>query len=197
MAQCTFYKWGEGHIFGPAVCVINGKQVSQKQFRDYCNGICSNYQNCPHYIKKMSNNDIFKVIIEYVSKIKKYDIDNKEILNKLNEFRKKVLDRKEEYRDLIVYHDRMSKIIVDAIRNTRIETIDKILIIIYENYILKINDFTIKNDTKSVISTYQEMFKLLIVQFSLNHELANVRDQFKHPEKYGRYALAKRRKCLE
>ena len=194
MAQCTFYKWGEGHIFGPAVCVINDKQVSQKQIRDYCNGICSNYQNCPHYINKMSNNDIFKVIIEYVSKIKKYDIDNKEILNKLNEFRKKVLATKEEYRDLIVYHDRMSNIIVDAIRNTRIESIDEFLIIIYENYILKINDFVIKNDTKSVISTYQEMFKLLKVQFSLNHELVNVRDQFKHPEKYGRFTLKRNKK---
>ena len=191
MEQCPFYKWGEGHFFGTPVCTINDKKISTKQVRHYCKGFCDNYHNCRRYQNVMSNNNIFEAILNLVSinSINKEDKDK--ILKTLNRFRNDVLEKNIEHKDLLVYHDRMSKVIVDAIKNTRSETINEFIKVIYEIYILKMYEFIINKDKKNAILKYQELFNLLIKYFSLDNELDSVKEQYKHPERYGRYALKK------
>ena len=186
MEQCTFSKWGESHFYGPPVCTINDKRVPPIQVRHYCKGICDNYHNCPHYIIRMSNNNIFANILNYVL-LDKHNKDN--ILNTIIMFRKNILEKNIDYKDLLVYHDRMSKIIVDAINNTNRDMIKDILEDIYKNYIIKIYQSIIKKDNKAAIVKYKEMFNLIIKYFSLEYEYEGVKDQYKHPERYGRYAL--------
>ena len=188
MEQCTFYKWGESHFFGPSVCTINDKRVPPKQVRDCCKGICNNYYKCPHYINRMTNNNIFATILNHVL-LDKHNKDN--ILNTMMMFRKNILEKNVDYKYLLVYHDRMSTIIVDAINNTNRDMIKDILEDIYKNYILKIHESIINKDNKAAIVKYKEMFNLIIKYFSLEEKFEDVKKQYKHPEKYGRYALKK------
>ena len=107
----------------------------------------------------MSKNNIFETILNHVL-VDKYTKDN--ILNTIMMFRKNILEKNIDYKDLLVYHDRMSKIIVDAINNTNRDMIKDILEDIYKNYIIKIYESIIKKDNKAAIVKKEEMFNLII-----------------------------------
>lgn len=177
--ECTFKKWGYGHYRGSFYCEKKGKRVTVYRYNQYCKSPC--YQECPIYKENLEQNCFFTALFD---KLNDNTIDSKEILNNWKLFRKNVLEKNNKYRDLLVYHDRMSSLIVDAIRNTKIESINEFLKVIYENYIIIINDCIKTNEVENAVIRYQKMLELLIVNFSLNKEYATMKYHYQHPENY-------------
>ena len=183
---CIFEKWGANDYCGPCYCMKVDRRVAYSYYRKYCNS--NNYDTCSIYQQNQQSDCFFTTILE---KIGKLDDASKIILDNLKKIRKEILEGNNQCRDfsnhlqyrvLLVEHDRISPIIADAIRNTKIDTIDEFLTIIYEKYIIPINKFIIENQIEKVISYYKEMLKLLIVNFSLGQEYASMKYHYKHPE---------------
>lgn len=177
--DCTFKKWGYGHHSGPPYCEKKGKRVSEKCYKNYCSNSC--YCECPIYINDLEKKCFFTVILCPEIKTSSFNV---ELLMNLKRFRKNVLEKNYKYRDLLVYHDRISPLIADAIRNTNINGIDEFLKVIYENYIIIISNYINSNEVEKAVTRYQKMLELLIVNFSLNKEYANMQYRYKHPELY-------------
>lgn len=177
--DCTFKKWGYGHYRGPAYCEKKGERVTQYRYNQYCQGPC--YHECPIYKYNLEKTCFLRALFD---KLNDNTIDSKEILNTWNLFRKNILEKNYKYRDLLVYHDRISSLIADAIRSTKIESIDEFLKVIYENYIIIINNYIKTNEVEQAVIRYQKMLELLIVNFSLNKEYASMQCHYKHPELY-------------
>lgn len=177
--DCTFKKWGYGHYRGPSYCEKKGERVTQYRYNQYCQGPC--YQECPIYKDNLEKTCFLRALFD---KLNDNTIDSKEILNTWNLFRKNILEKNYKYRDLLVYHDRISSLIADAIRSTKIESIDEFLKAIYENYIIIINNYIKTNEVEQAVIGYQKMLELLIVNFSLNKEYVSMKCHYKHPELY-------------
>lgn len=175
--DCTFKKWGYGHYRGPFYCEKSVERVTQYRYNQYCQGPC--YSECPIYKDNLEKNCFFTTIF---SKLNDDTINSKEFLNNWQVFRKKVLEKDSKYRDLLVYHDRISPFIADAIRNTSISTTDEFLKIIYNNYLIAINNYIKNNQVEKTIEVYKKMLELLIVNFSLGQEYASMKYHYKHPE---------------
>lgn len=183
---CTFKKWGVNDYVGPCYCVKADRGVTYGYYCKYCNS--SNYDKCSVYQENQHEDCFFTAILEKINKL-----DIKIIIENFEKFRKDILEdnnkcrdfnKNLEYRALLVMHDRMSPVIAGAIKNTNIDTIYDFLTIIYENYLIPINNFIIENQVEKAIYFYKKMFDLLIVNFSLNHEYASMKYQYKHPELY-------------
>ena len=177
--DCPFKKWGYGHFYGPSYCEKANKKVTSYRYNQYCKSSC--YSECPIYKENLEQNCFMRALF---TKINVNTLDSKEILKKWNLFRKNILEKDNKYRDLLVYSDRISYLIADAIRNTTIESIDEFLKVIYENYIIIISNYINSNEVEKAVTRYQKMLELLIVNFSLNKEYSNMQYRYKHPELY-------------
>lgn len=185
--DCTFKKWGYGHYRGPFYCEKKDGRVTSYIYNQYCNSSC--YSECSIYKENLEQNCFFTALF---AKLNDNTIDSKEFVKSWNLFRKNTLEKDKKYRDLLVYHDRISPLIADAVRNTKIDSIDEFLKIIYENYIIVISNHIENNEVEKAIIRYQKMLELLIVNFSLNKEYANMQYRYKHPELYRPKSLFRR-----
>lgn len=183
--KCTFKKWGANAFVGPSYCVKADCGVEYRYFCKYCNS--DNYDKCSIYQENQHEDCFFRAILEKISKLD----DNNIILENFKKFRKEILENSNrcrlvneiiEYRKLLVMHDRISSIISNAIRNTSINTIDDFLNIIYNIYLIPINNFIIENQVEKAVYYYKKMLELLIVNFSLNQEYASMKYHYEHPE---------------
>lgn len=177
--DCTFKKWGYGHYRGPSYCEKKGKRVTQYRYNQYCQG--PYYTECSIYKENYEKNCFLRALFD---KLNDNTIDSKDFLNSWKLFRKNILEKNNKYRDLLVYHDRISPLIADAIRNTNIKSIDEFLKIIYKYYIINISNYIKNNQVERAIEVYKKMLELLIVNFSLNKEYASMKYRYQHPELY-------------
>lgn len=189
--ECTFKKWGKNHLRGPFYCEKAKAKVTAYRHAQYCKGPC--YTECPIY-KKSYDSDCFLATI--FSKLELSNDISDSILENFKNFRRNILEKDFKYRDLLVYHDRISPFIADAIRNTNIDTIDEFLReIIFNSYLIPINEYIVSGQVDKAISYYEKMRELLIVNFSLNKEYASMQYRYQHPELYKPKSLFRSLKC--
>lgn len=178
MNECPHNKWN-GHLCrGQHECLKTNRKVTTKYHNKYC--YSPNYVECSIYQKNKEKDCFFTTILcEFLGQ----PFDENLILKNLNEFRKKVLEQDKQYEELLIYHDRISPLIADAIRNTSPEMLKEFIELIYTAYLLPINNFITIKDTKNAIRRYEKMRELLIVNFSLGQQYAYITYHYKHPEK--------------
>lgn len=174
---CTYY-YDLERKYRKHFCFEKDGTVSQKCYTNYCDG--PNYEECPIYKETMTKGNFFITIL---CEKRGLPIDN-HILTDLTNFRKNILEKDEKYRELLIIHDRLSSIIADAIRNTSDKSISEFLDVIYSSYLIPINEFILNNQVDSAIFRYQKMLDLLMVNFSLGKEYANITYYYKYPERY-------------
>ena len=177
--DCTFKKWGYNHHTGPFYCEKKGIRVTYYRYNQYCNSPC--YQECLIYKDNLEKKCFWRAIF---AKLNDDTIDSKEFLDNWNIFRKNILEKNKKYRDMLVYHDRISSLIADAIINTNIKNINEFLKIIYEDYMMVITNYIKNNDVEKAVIRYQKMLELLIVNFNLNKEYSAMRYRYQNPELY-------------
>lgn len=191
--DCTF-KWTG---IGGKVCLKEERKVTDFQYRHYCGN--PRYYECPFYNnikgrdigKAKSVNDFWPIIIYGIlGKVN----DGKELIDKFNKFRRKVLEKNSDYHFILVYQDRLSVLICnkigdivnDSIKDSSalIELNKFVTDIIYKKYMIPIGDAIDKKKNKEVVKLYQEMLEKLLEKLELTKEYKLVEAQYKYPAKY-------------
>ena len=158
-------------------CLKEDKKVTTKHFNKYCS--TNDYDQCQIYKENITKSCFFTTIL--CEKLSQPLVDNP-ILYNLKTFRKNILEQDAQYQELLTYHDRLSPIISNAIRNNSIQTINDFIEIIYSSYILPINKFILNGDIDNAIRRYEKMRELLIVNFGLEQEYYAIRTEYNQPE---------------
>ena len=179
--ECPHSKWN-GHICPSDKqhwCLKKERPVTTKYNYNYCSN--DNYKNCSIYQKGLETDCFFTIIL---CEILGQEKENNLILNNLNTFRKSILETNKEYEELLIFHERISPLIARAIRYTSKELEEEFIDLIYNSYLLPINKFIIEYDISNAIKRYEQMRSLLIVNYNLGQEWANITSHYKRPELY-------------
>lgn len=179
--ECPHSKWN-GHICPKDKrhwCLKKERPVTYRYNYQYC--LNDNYKECVIYQKELDRDCFFTTIL---CEILGQEKENNPILNNLCYFRINVLEQSEYYKELLVCHERISPLIARAIRHTSKDLEKEFIELIYTSYLLPLNKFIIENDIDNAIQRYKQMRNLLIVNFSLGQEWANITSYYKKPELY-------------
>ena len=171
--ECTYYYCNDRKKYFKHECLKKTKKVSKKCYYKHCSNI--NYDVCPIYEEEQAKNCIFTTILCRNANLPK---DNY-ILKNIYNFRKNILEQDEQYKELLIIHDRISPIISNTIRHTYNS---EFLEFIYLNFLIPINKNITINEVERAITIYKRMLELLIVNYDLSQEYAAIKHHYKNPK---------------
>lgn len=155
--SCTFSDYKSGLLFGDYWCIKQDKRVDDDTYRRYCRDY--NYGKCPIFKKNESSGCYITTIVCDI--LGRSDDDC--VLNNLRDFRDDVLQKDEQYYDILKCYDTVGPILAMSIyHDFQREEISKYL---YDDVLRKISDQIKEGEVDKAVYNYQMMTLFLIAYY--------------------------------
>lgn len=171
MSWCSYCKDGGGFFSSDYICSLNNEYIPQSYLNDYCK-YDYRVSNCPFYKENgpyiSSSCFITTVTCDILGKD-----DNDLVMQKLRNFRNNILQKNEEYYEILKLYDSIGPIIANNLINDPEKEIFTPLLYSILEKITKLID---KSDYESAIEKYIVMTLLLVNRYNLKHLFNNMID---------------------
>jgi len=160
--SCTYYRWEGGSFFGDYWCDKKDCRVDEDTYRKYCRDW--NYSECPIYRRSESSPNCF--ITTVTCEILGFP-DNHETLNTLRAFRDNVLQKDEQYAEILKVYDAIGPMVAYSLK--RDKDSEKIAFDLYNSSILPIVESIKNNNYDRAVKHYLYMTLFLVSEYNLRN----------------------------
>ena len=167
--SCTYYEFKSSLFGGDYWCDKKNCEVDEDTYYKYCRDY--NFRSCPIYKKDTSSSGCY--ISTIVCNILKRSDDDK-VLNNLRGFRDNVLQKNEEYFEILKCYDTMGPVLAQALFNDKER--DIVAKNLYDNILTLISHQIETKDYDKAVCNYKTMTIFLISYYGLGESYLEIRD---------------------
>ena len=165
--SCKYYQWQSGIFGGDYYCIKEKCIIETDHYKSYCRDW--NYDKCPIYNHTESSGCFITTV---VCQILGHN-DNQPVLNNLRNFRDNVLQKDNQYEEILKEYDFIGPIIADCIINDPDR--EHLAQAIYSGGLLGINQNIIEGNYDNAVYNYKKLTEYLKVRYKLEKQCAELK----------------------